>query len=123
LGWLLTLIMQSSGASTSALIALNSAGIFGQITGKGSLMSLHFGVETPTNALVAALGARKNKELFSLLHLQLANLGIHTAPRGMYIGSTPMSEKEIDRAIAAFEETLDLLKPGITKSRPDLIIS
>jgi glutamate-1-semialdehyde 2,1-aminomutase len=103
--------------------ALNSVGIFGRITGKGSLMSLHFGVETPTNALAAALGARKNKEFFRPLHLQLANLGIHTAPRGMYIVSTPMSEKEIDRAIAAFEETLDLLKPGITENRPDLIIT
>ena len=101
---------------------LKSVGILGQITGKGSLMSLHFGGETPLNALAAALGARKNKEFFSLLHLQLANLGIHTAPRGMYIVSTPMSDTEIDRAIDAFEETLDLLKPGISENHPDLII-
>ncbi len=103
--------------------ALNSVGILGQITGKGSLMSLHFGVETPTNAVMAALGARKNKEYFRLLHLQLANFGIHTAPRGMYIVSTPMSEREIDRAMAVFEETLDLLKPAISENRPDLIMT
>jgi glutamate-1-semialdehyde 2,1-aminomutase len=101
--------------------ALNSVGVFGRITGKGSLMALHLGVETPTNAQMAARGARKNKEFSRLLHLQLANLGIHTAPRGMYIVSTPMSEKEIDRAVAAFEETLELIKPGISENRPDLI--
>jgi glutamate-1-semialdehyde 2,1-aminomutase len=101
--------------------ALNTVGILGRLTGKGSLMSLHFGVETPQNAQAAALGAMKNKALFRLLHLQLANLGIHTAPRGMYIVSTPMSEKEIDRATAAFEETLGLLKPGISENRPDLM--
>ena len=106
---------------TGIVQALDSVGVFGRITGQGSLMALHLGVETPTNAQMAARGAGRNKALLRLLHLQLANLGIHTAPRGMYIVSTPMSEKEVDRAIAAFEETLDLIKPGILESRPELI--
>ena len=101
--------------------ALDSVGVLGQITGKGSLMALHLGDETPINAQMAARGARSNKEFLRLLHLQLANHGIHSAPRGMYIVSTPMSEREIDRAVAAFKETLDLIKPGISETRPDLI--
>ena len=101
--------------------ALNSAGILGYLGGRGSLMSLHLGEEKPLNAAEAARRAGTNKPLLRLLHLQLANIGIHSAPRGMYIVSTPMTEKEVDQAIGAFEETLEIVKPAVREGWPHLM--
>lgn len=100
---------------------LKSAGILGHLSGRGSLMSLHLGRDMPRNAAEAARGAGANKSLLRVLHLQLANLGVHSAPRGMYIVSTPMSEEEVDHAVGAFEEALELLKPAIKESWPHLL--
>ena len=101
--------------------ALKSAGILGYLGGRGSLLSLHLGEEKPLNAAEAARRAGVNKPLLRLLHLQLANLGVHSAPRGMYIVSTPMTEKEVDQAIGAFEETLELVKPAVREGWPHLM--
>ena len=100
---------------------LKSAGILGYLGGRGSLLSLHLGEEKPLNAAEAARRAGTNKPLLRLLHLQLANLGVHSAPRGMYIVSTPMSEKVVDQAIGAFEETLELVKPAVREGWPHLM--
>jgi glutamate-1-semialdehyde 2,1-aminomutase len=102
---------------------LKSAGILGYLGGRGSLLSLHLGEETPLNAADAARRAGKNKPLLRLLHLQLANLGVHSAPRGMYIVSTPMSQKEVDQAIGAFKETLALVKPAVQEGWPHLMVT
>ena len=55
------------------------------------------------------------KEFLDLLHLEMMNRGVFFMPRGMFILSTPMTEREIDITIAAFGESLALLKPLANK--------
>jgi len=101
--------------------ALESAGLKGRITGEGSLLGLHWGDEPPLNAREAGLGAREYRRLFRLVHLQLVNRGIHSAPRGMYVVSTPMTEKEVGVLVEVFGETLDLVKPAVAETWPGLV--
>ena len=56
-----------------------------------------------------------------LLHLEMLNQGIHSAPRGMFIVSTAMTDREIDRAVEAFENCLDVFKPYIMEELPGLL--
>jgi len=97
------------------------AGIRGQVTGIGSLNQIHWCDDPPQNARDAALALTGAGELPGLLHLELINRGIYSAKRGMFIISTPMSEVEIDKTVAAFAGTLDRLKPYIAARYPQLI--
>ena len=101
--------------------AMESSGISGHLGGRGSVISLQLGRNMPVNAAEAARASGANKPLLRLLHLQLANLGVHSAPRGMYIISTPMSEKEVDQTIDAFKESLELIKPAVEEGWPHLM--
>jgi glutamate-1-semialdehyde 2,1-aminomutase len=60
-------------------------------------------------------------ELPRLLHLEMMNRGVFSASRGMYALSTPMTEKEIDQAIEAFEAILGVLKPYVAETTPHLM--
>jgi glutamate-1-semialdehyde 2,1-aminomutase len=60
-------------------------------------------------------------ELAGLFHLEMLNRGVFSAPRGMFVLSTPMTESEIDTVIEAFSRTLALLKPYITHTLPHLL--
>ena len=73
LGWLLTLIMQSSGAATSALMSLNYAGILGN----GILVYMILGtrIGTAITALfVALLVSAKRRDFRHGFEIGLANL-------------------------------------------------
>jgi glutamate-1-semialdehyde 2,1-aminomutase len=63
----------------------------------------------------------KAKDMPTLLHLEMMNRGIFSASRGMFVVSTPMAEKEIDRAIKVFESSLKILKPYAAEVAPELI--
>jgi len=57
-----------------------------------------------------------------ILLLDMLNRGIFSAPRGMFVISTPMTEKEVDKAVRAFETSLKLLKPYAAAVTPDLLV-
>jgi glutamate-1-semialdehyde aminotransferase len=85
-------------------------------------LGVHWGPGEPQNAKDAALGKAAAGELPRLLHLEMVNQGIHSAPGGMYIVSVPMAEPEIDKAVEAFKTALDLLKPFVVEDFPHLLI-
>ena len=73
LGWLLTLIMQSSGATTSALIALNYARIIGPVVLVYMVIGTRIGT-TITALLVALLISAKRRDFRHGFEIGLANL-------------------------------------------------
>jgi len=82
---------------------LNRADITGTVTQAGSILNLHF-VKGPIVEYRDA--ARADASMVHLVHLALINRGVFTARRGAFNISTPMTEKEIDFAVAAFEQVL-----------------
>jgi glutamate-1-semialdehyde 2,1-aminomutase len=101
--------------------AFKEAGIRGHVTGIGSLNQVHWCDGLLQNARDAARALAGAGELPGLLHLELMNRGIYSAKRGMFVISTPMSELEIDKTVAAFAGTLDMLRPYIAARYPQLI--
>src|SRR3989344_1740706 len=72
-GWLLTLIMQSSGAATSALVALNFAGIIGPIVLIYMVLGTRIGT-TITSLFVALFVSAKRRDFRHGFEIGLANL-------------------------------------------------
>ena len=101
--------------------AFEAAGIKGQATGMGSLLQVHWRDGEIVSPRDAFLGMKSAAELPKLLHLELMNRGVFSAPRGAYNISTPMTEKEVDQALEAFGATLEILKPYATEETPHLI--
>jgi glutamate-1-semialdehyde 2,1-aminomutase len=101
--------------------AFIKAGIRGQVTGIGSLNQVHWCGAPPQHARDTARAMADAGQLPALLHLELINRGIYSAKRGMFIVSTPMSEVEIDKTVAAFAGALDMLKPYIAARHPQLV--
>ena len=101
--------------------AFKEAGIRGQVTGIGSLNQVHWCGDPPQNARDAGRAMADAGQLPGLLHLELINRGIYSAKRGMFIISTPMSEVEIEKTVAAFAGALDMLKPYIAARHPQLV--
>jgi len=101
--------------------AFIEAGIRGQVTGIGSLNQVHWCGAPLQNARDAARAMADAGNLPGLLHLELINRGIYSAKRGMFNISTPMSEVEIHKTVAAFAGALDMLKPYIAARHPQLV--
>jgi glutamate-1-semialdehyde 2,1-aminomutase len=93
-------------------------GIKSQISGIGSLQNLHFTSE-PVVDFKTAQSSRK--ELMHLVHMALLERGIFLPARGLFVLSTPMTQKEIDFAIEAMDDCMTDLKPTIQKVWPELI--
>ncbi len=72
-GWLLTLIVQSSGAATSALLALNFAGIIGPVVLIYMVLGTRIGT-TITALFVALLVSAKRRDFRHGFEIGLANL-------------------------------------------------
>jgi glutamate-1-semialdehyde 2,1-aminomutase len=85
------------------------------------LNQVHWCGVSPQNARDTARAMADAGQLPALLHLELINRGIYSAKRGMFIVSTPMSEVEIDKTVAAFAGALDMLKPYIAARHPQLV--
>jgi glutamate-1-semialdehyde 2,1-aminomutase len=102
--------------------ALNKTGLKGQCTGLGSLAVIHWRDGDIISARDAVEGMIKARDMPMLLHLEMMNRGIFSASRGMFVVSTPMTEKEIDKAIKVFESSLKILKPYAADVVPELII-
>jgi len=96
-------------------------GIKGQAMGIGSLVMVHW-TQDKINAVTDAQVALKAAgALPRLLHLEMVNHGIYSAPRGMFCISTPMTGSDVDEAIRAFDATLETLKPYIAENAPHLV--
>ncbi|MGG1664660.1 aspartate aminotransferase family protein [Brevibacillus sp. NRS-1366] len=76
------------------------------ITRAGSLLNVHFTVTPPIDYSSTHSSC---KDLAKLLHLELLNRGIYTAPRGMWNLSTVMTEIHIDQAVEAFSDSMQLI--------------
>lgn len=93
-------------------------GIKGQVTGLGSLWNLHFSQEPVVDGKTAM---EANKDIQRLLHLALMERGIFVSSRTSISTCTPMTKKEIERAIEAVDDALAELKPYIEQIWPELI--
>jgi glutamate-1-semialdehyde aminotransferase len=86
----------------------------------GSLTHLHVNAETIKDYRSASKG---NFQAMLLVHMELLARGFYVAPRGGEVAiSTPMTEKEIDGFIAAFEDSLHEVKPFIEETTPELVL-
>jgi glutamate-1-semialdehyde 2,1-aminomutase len=97
---------------------LDEMGVIGQITGMGSLWTMHF---TTNEVRDYRSMASSHAGLQRLVHLGLLNRGIFTAKRGMAVTSTPMSAGDIDVFVSAFADLLGELKPYIADEAPHLL--
>jgi glutamate-1-semialdehyde 2,1-aminomutase len=103
------------------IAALREAGIKGNVSGYGSVLQLHWRDAPPISATDSMLGLKGAGQLPALIHLEMMNRGVYSASRGMLVLSTPMDSKDIEKAIKAFRETLEILKPYISEMLPHLI--
>jgi glutamate-1-semialdehyde 2,1-aminomutase len=101
--------------------AMGSLDIRAQATGIGSLAAIQWRDGTIRNARDAAAGMRAAAELPRLFHLEMMNRGTFISSGGKFCVSTPMTGKEIDRALEAFQATLHILKPYIRECVPHLL--
>jgi glutamate-1-semialdehyde aminotransferase len=62
-----------------------------------------------------------NTDLRHLFYLGMIERGFFSASRCMYVMSTPMTQKDVDSALAAAEDLLKELKPVIEDVWPELI--
>lgn len=97
-------------------------GIRGQATGLGSLVQVHWRDGEIICARDSIMGRISGGEILKLFHFEMLNRGIFFAPRGMFSISTPMTEKEIAKALEEFEGTLNILKPYIAEVAPALVL-
>ena len=90
-----------------ALIAKHGAAM--QVTGIGSMMTLHFGrtpVRRPEDTWASGAEAERLEQLRMLMHLDLLAAGQYLARRGFITLSLPMTEREHDSFAGAFDEFL-----------------
>ena len=90
----------------------------GQVTGMGSLQNIHFSDKPVVNGKSAR---EANKDLLHLFYLAMQERGMFSAARGLYVMSTPMTQKEIDAAVKAVDDVVTKLKPTIEDLWPELI--
>jgi glutamate-1-semialdehyde 2,1-aminomutase len=102
--------------------AFAETGIHGRTTGEGSLVYVHWAEGKITSAADVIRWKQKAAELPRLLHMELLNLGIFAANRGMFNISTPMTNSEIDKTLEAFRAALFTLKPYVADKAPHLMI-
>ncbi|MFX0200771.1 MAG: aspartate aminotransferase family protein, partial [Candidatus Hodarchaeota archaeon] len=90
-------------------------GVKAQITGVASLFNIHF---TDQEIIDYRDTAVADKELASLLFLDLLNRGISLAPRGMGCLSTPMTETELEALVIKIKASLMGLRELILPFKP-----
>jgi glutamate-1-semialdehyde 2,1-aminomutase len=82
---------------------LRRLGVEGVVTGYGSLMQLHLTAEpvrTPSDA------ARADARRVTLMHLALANRGVFSSTRQLYVLPTVVTAAHLDAFVAAFADAL-----------------
>ena len=101
--------------------ALAETGLKGYVSGYGSVLQLHWWDRPPRNATDSVVKHMNAGQLPALVHLELLNRGVYSAGRGMLVMSTPMTSEDIQTAVQAFRETLEVVKPYIADTLPHLL--
>ncbi|MBL6600893.1 MAG: aspartate aminotransferase family protein [Alphaproteobacteria bacterium] len=83
--------------------AISKRGLPMQFSGIGSMNTVHFRPDPVLRPEADPIGNRKR----DLMHLDMIQSGVYHARRGMMNLSLPMTEADLDVAVAAFEEFLD----------------
>ena len=99
----LTLNEMGDGLRARLNAAISKRGLPMQISGIGSMNTVHFRADPIVRPIVDPIGNRKR----DLLHLDMIKAGVYHARRGMMNLSLPMTAQDLDVAVAAFEEFLD----------------
>lgn len=97
---------------------LGELGIKGQVTGTGSLLQIHFVNHPVTNASHLF---DQNRDVINLFQLCMLNRNVFMPARGFFAISTPTTQKEIDKALAASRDSLLELKPLIEEIAPEIV--
>jgi len=97
-------------------------GIRGQATGLGSLANIHFTDAVLASARDSLAGVLRSGHVNQLLHLEMLKRGVASAARLMYCTSTAMGDEDVDFALAALDDALKSLLPGIEKEKPELLV-
>lgn len=90
--------------------AIADAGIVATVTGYGSFVGLHLGVD-PVRTYRDA--AAVDKGLTRLLHLALLSEGIYAAPRLMMCTSTAMDAATIDEVLGGVRRAIGQIRPAL----------
>ena len=101
--------------------AMDRVGIRGRAGGWGSLVGTLWTERELDNAKDVVLGFLDSGDISALLHWELLNRGVFFAARGMYVISTPMDEAIIDKVIEEFAGALQLIKPYVAETKPELV--
>jgi glutamate-1-semialdehyde 2,1-aminomutase len=99
------------------------AGLAAQMIGSGSLSNIHFTNDTPHDARGSIAAIVAAGHIPRLLHLGLLRHGVLSASRLMFCVSTAMTEREIELAITALNETLHELRPYIEQEKSELLVA
>ncbi len=89
--------------------------------GLGSIIRIHWSEEKMRTARDGAVAQAAARELPKLLHMELMNRDIFSAPRCQFAVSTPMSEHEIDTAANVMGKCLEVVKPYVEAETPHLL--
>jgi glutamate-1-semialdehyde 2,1-aminomutase len=76
------------------------------------MLALHALPAAPADGVESA---RRDPELQELLFLGLFERGIYTAPRGMVNLSLPLTDAQLDTALAALDDTLSELGTALER--------
>ena len=101
--------------------ALRAAGVAARAVGMGSIVRIHWSegeIRTARDAVAAQAAACA---LPKLLHMELMNRDIFSAPRCQFAISTPMTEQEIDTAVDVMQLSLEAVKPYVEEQTPHLL--
>ena len=101
--------------------AFQAAGVKARAAGLGSIIPIHWSegeIRTARDAVAAQEAART---LPKLLHMEMMNRGIFSAPRGQFTISTPMTACEIDTAVDVMAQSLEMVKPYMVEHTPHLL--
>ncbi len=101
--------------------AFQAAGVKARAAGLGSIIPIHWSegeIRTARDAVAAQEAART---LPKLLHMEMMNRGIFSAPRGQFTISTPMTAREIDTAVDVLAQSLEMVKPYMVEHTPHLL--
>lgn len=101
--------------------AFQAAGVKARAAGLGSIIPIHWSegeIRTARDAVAAQEAART---LPKLLHMEMMNRGIFSAPRGQFTVSTPMTAREIDTAVDVLAQSLEMVKPYMVEHTPHLL--
>ena len=101
--------------------AFQESGIRIRAVGTGSIIRIHWSDGKIRTARDAVAAQEKALDFPKLLHLEMMNRGIFSAPRCQYAISTPMTENEIDTAVAVMGQSIGVVKSYVEERTPHLI--